>query len=495
MSRSLSWRRLAPLLSAPLATALLSGCGGDTPCASCAESGGAAGHAGTSAGGAAGSSAGGASSGGASSGGSGGDAGAGGNQGQWSFEPIGTSSADALDQTWQVELYAARRPDGGTSYLLYIPAKTPNARVVVITQPYAGIDWTGDDLDARWATLGAGAHPDVDAPGYDGDDLIAYSPHSIGDAVNEAAVHLVNGRAVVQAYARFYAGGSLEDDVLDATAPYFFLKEKSAEVNADQVAAFGNSWGGMMALFGAARAPAEVNVRAIAALNPPSDFADMVQWVTSDLPAVYPRPADVERFFSPYLRRIRASTGQGAAADYAAYQPTAVCGALRADVLVPHDTWDTLVPQRQTVALETACAGKIRGLYWWRPQPTDYDAVNLDHGLLGKEPGYPSAYTFAITHVGLAMNAADEPFITFAHTQALVAFLTTVAAAQAASADSGAARESVLQLADARVQVYDLESSTWTSGAALVASAVNQVWATSYDASNIASALSAGFPN
>lgn len=493
MSRSATWIPLASLLLTGFAASLSGGCDDAETCSACAQAGGSAGtpSAGSSAGGSAG-----ASSGGSNAGGSAGMGGAGtGGQGTWSFERIGEGSGDALDQSWQVELYAGKRPDGGTSYLMYIPAKTHNARVVVLAQPYAGIDWTGEELDTRWAALGGGLLPDIDAPGYDGDDTIVYSPQSIQNAVDEAAVYLLNGRAVVQAYGRFYAGGDLEDDVLDATAPYFFLQEKATEINVDQVATFGNSWGGMMALFGAARAPASVNVRAIAALNPPSDFSDMVQWVTNDLPAAYPRPADVHSFFSPYLRRIHASTGAGTSADYSAYQPGVLCAGLHGDVLVPHDTWDTLVPQRETVALSSACPSKVSGLYWWRPEPTDYDAVNLDHGLLGQEPGYPSVYTFGTTHVGLTLNGPDEPLIVFAHPQALVAFLSTVAAAQGAGGSSGVALTSVLQLADPRVQAFDLQVNALTPGAALVASAVNQVWGTSYDATNIAAALSGGFPN
>lgn len=428
--------------------------------------------------------------------GTGGSAGAGGSagSGNWSFEQIGSDAADALDQTWHVELWAAHRPDGATSYLMYIPAKTPNARPVVLTQPYAGIDWTGEEVDQRWAGLGGGIQPDVDGPEYDGDDQIVYTPQSVQDAVNDAAIWLLNGRAAVHAYARFYAGGSLEDDILDATAPYYFLKEKSSELDTQRVGTFGGSWGGMMALFGAARAPASVNVSAVAAVAPPSDFVDLTAWATSDLPAVYPRPADAEAFFSPYLRRMRASVGEGTHADYSRYGLTELCSNLDHPAYVPHDRWDTLIPIRQTEAFEATCPDLVRPVYWYRADAIDYDAVNLDHGLFGKETGYPTAYTFAATYLGLATSDPNEPVISVGHSDAMVEFLTTVRAAQLASASSGDALDAVQGLTDPRVQVFDLSTNQGGSGAAYVAAAVNQVWGTSYDATNVASALSGGFP-
>ncbi len=464
------------------------GCGGSDSCSDCSGPG----TGGVTAGGSGGSA--GATTGG--SGASGGTTGGGGSAGggSWSFEQIGSGSADALDQTWQVEMWAAHRPDGQTSYLMYIPAKTANARPVVLTQPYAGIDWTGEAVDERWAQLGGGIHSDIDGPGYDGDDQIVYTPQSIQDAVNEAAAYLLNGRAAVHAYARFYAGGSLEDDVLDAAAPYYFLEEKSSEIDTQRITTFGGSWGGMMALFGAARAPASVNVSAIAAVAPPSDFADLETWATTDLPAAYPRPSDAESFFSPYLRRMRASAGEGPNADYSRYGIGELCSNLKHPAYVPHDYWDTLIPLRQTERFESACPSLVSPVYWYRSDPIDYDAVNLDHGLFGKETGYPTAYTFALTYLGLATNGASEPLIVLGHPTAMVEFLTTVRAGQLASASSGEALEAVLRLTDPRVQVFDLGATATVSGAQYVAVAVNQVWSTSYDAGSIASALSGGFP-
>src|SRR5688572_10221004 len=73
--------------------------------------------------------------------------------GAWSFETIETRTAPLLGATVTIDLVRAHRPDGATSYLAYEHATLPSAGVVVMTQPYSGIDWTGEDVDARWAAL------------------------------------------------------------------------------------------------------------------------------------------------------------------------------------------------------------------------------------------------------------------------------------------------------------------------------------------------------
>jgi hypothetical protein len=145
---------------------------------------------------------------------------------EWSFEILETRTVTALEMPREAHLVRASRPDGARSYLLYLPVARAGAPMVVFTQPYAGIDWTGEDLDARWAARGPGTHPDDEAPGYDGDDLIAYEPQSPQQATDASIVWLANQVAVVHAYGRFYAGGSIEDDALDAAAPYHFARTR-----------------------------------------------------------------------------------------------------------------------------------------------------------------------------------------------------------------------------------------------------------------------------
>lgn len=417
------------------------------------------------------------------------------NSPDWSFEIIETRSVMALEQSFSVELIRASRPDGGRSYLLYIPAKTANAPVMVMNQPYAGIDWTGEEVDERWANQGDGYQLDVDAPNFNGKDGIVYGAQSVDTAVAEVGLHLMNGYGVLHTYGRFYAGGDLDDDILDSAAPYHFLKEKGDSVDLKRIASYGGSWGGFMALYGAAHAPNEASPKAVVALFPPSDFKDFFNWTDVELPQAYPDPTAVSSFYSPYKRRILASTGEGASADFSQYTRSFLCANLRAEVLVPHDAWDTLVPVQQTEALKQACPEKIRELYWWRPSPIDFSQVGLSHGLLDQEPTLPSLYTFSFNFLNLALKQPGQTGYTAGHAPALAVFFETVKAARSAGRDTEHALAQVRLLLDDRTEALAATPPhAAASGKALVAEAVNEAWGTSFTADTIEAGLASGFP-
>ncbi|AKF02993.1 alpha/beta hydrolase family protein [Sandaracinus amylolyticus] len=416
----------------------------------------------------------------------------------WSFETIATQTITAVEVPRQVELVRATRPDGASSYLLYVPAAAAGAPLVVMNEPYAGIRWTGEDVDARWAALGAGVHPDVDAAGYDGDDVIAYQEQTVQQAVDGAIAWLVNGFAVVHAYARFYGGGSLEDDVLDAAAPYHFALSRAGDGSLDvaRIGAFGGSWGGMMALYGASRAPEGAAPVAVVALAPPSDFADL--WAHTDaLPGVFPQPDAARAFYSPYRRRIAAATGGAPGeGDFAPYRADALCAGLRGRALVPHDEWDVLVPFAQTTTLESTCGDRVEPLIWHRQGATiDYARVGLDHGPLTQEPGFASWTTFAITWLASELAGPSAPLVvTVGASAGLEAFLGTVRDEQLAGGDPIEALPRLRELAAPRVRAWDVASETFVLGADLLATAVNAVYGTTYDGATLRAALDDGLP-
>ncbi len=227
-----------------------------------------------------------------------------------SFVTIEERSVTLLDAPRRVELIRHVRDDGARTYLLYVHASAPaDAPVVISNQPYAGIDWTGEEVDARWAAGGTGLRPDVDAPAYDGNDVTSYAPQSVQAAVDDCVAWIANGFACIEVYARFYAGGTLVDDALDAASAYELALARDAELDLTRIAAWGGELGRDDDARGAARAPAGARARTLVALAPPSDFVDLARWTDSDLPAVYPRPADVEAFFSPYWRRASPTSG------------------------------------------------------------------------------------------------------------------------------------------------------------------------------------------
>jgi hypothetical protein len=411
----------------------------------------------------------------------------------WRFETIETRTVTVEGMSFEAELLRTLRPDGGVSYLLYLPVAAPNAPLVVMTEPYAGVDWTGEEVDARWAARGDGLHDDDDAPSWDGDDQISYGAQSVEEAVGGSLLFLRQGVAVVRPYGRFYAGGDIADDVMDSVAPYRFAMSREGELDLSHMGAYGGSWGGFMALYGAAFAPEGAAPLSVVALAPPSDFADMWEWA-SGLPSIYPTPDEAERFFSPYLRRIEAGAGgPPSSGDYSPFSWEAVCAGLRSEVIVPHDEWDVLVAVRQTEGLAERCPERILPMYWYRQMPTDYAAVGLSHGPFDGAPGVTTALTLPLTHLLLVLTG-EAPVLTIADDLPLQGWLTTLREEQLAGGDPSEALPHLLDLADARVTAYRSDGGEARSGAAAVADAVNAVWGTSYDEANVAAALEGGLP-
>jgi hypothetical protein len=111
------------------------------------------------------------------------------------IEALGTSTFTEDSRTWTETRYRLRRADGRATYVQWIPSDKPGPRpVVVVTMPYAGIDWTGEALDLRWAgyPLTAGQHLDVDGPGFDGTGMIVYDPTPLAAVIDQSRLHRLN---------------------------------------------------------------------------------------------------------------------------------------------------------------------------------------------------------------------------------------------------------------------------------------------------------------
>lgn len=410
----------------------------------------------------------------------------------WSFETIETRTVTMLERSRDVELVRAHRPDGGRSYFVYLPALVPDAPLVVLTQPYAGIDWTGEDVDARWATRGAGIFADDEAPDYDGDDLVAYEPQTVQAAADSGLVFIANNCAFIAAYGRFYAGGTIEDDSLDAVAPFYFARTRDDELDLDHMATWGGSWGGFMAYAGAARAPDDAAPEVAAVLWGPSDFSGM--WAYTDaIVGVYPTPTQAEAFFSTYRRRIAGATGGPAPrAEFAPYDRDALCAGLGMSVLSLHDDWDTLVPVEQTRELVAACP-RVEPLYWHRQTPIDYDVIGLDHGASAdEEPMIPTAYTFSHAYI-LSRLHPTGPILLVTYEPALVSFLGLVRTEQMAGGDASDALPRLRELTDARIMALQ-PSGVAEPAADILARAVSTVYGRPYTAASLRAELATALP-
>ncbi len=415
--------------------------------------------------------------------------------GDWSFEVIETRPVTILEQPREAELIRAHRPDGGRSYLIYIAAPRADAPMVVMTQPYAGIDWTGEDADARWAALGPGLHPDDDAPAYDGDDVVAYEPQTPQQAAEAATVWAANGLAVVHAYGRFYTGGTIEDDVLDAAAPYHFAASRDAALDLEHIGVWGGSWGGFMALFGASAAPDGAEPAAVAALWGPSDFSDL--WAYTDRIATeYPTPTQAEAFFSTYRRRIAGATGGPApTAGFAPFDRDALCAGFgtQTSVLSLHDDWDTLIPVEQTRSLLDACP-RVEAVYWHRQSPIDYTNVMLDHGVsFREEPEIPMVFTLSYAYTLTRLIPTGTIYLVM-NEPSVVSFLGLVRAQQMAGGDASDALARFRELADPRVSALTPGATAFEPAADVLARAYTTVYGRTFTAASLRTELETALP-
>ncbi|MDQ3366741.1 MAG: prolyl oligopeptidase family serine peptidase [Myxococcota bacterium] len=379
-----------------------------------------------------------------------------------------------------VQLVRIGRPDGATTYVQWIRSDVPGPRPAVLeTDPYGGIDWSGEEVDARWARRAPGSYPDDDGPGGAGARL-SYQLVS-PQAANEAArPHLLNGLSTVRVFGRFYAGGSARDDIEDMKAGMWFLAEQP-DVDRTRIGTFGGSWGGFESLYASAQGDRRVAPRVTVAMFPLHDLAAWTRFVLT-------RAEPVRSLIDGHLQRVHAATG-GADGDFTGWSTAELCSGLPADTLVLHDELDNLVPLSQSEHLLETCGADH--VYWRRG--TAADPGDATHGPLLAEPTFPSIYTFAYAYLHLRLVASGS-VLGFVAPAALRAYLATVRAAQQRNAPIDGVAARLRELCTARLTVIDVESGVTVTGATVVAAAVNAIWGTAYTAATIDAALATGVP-
>lgn len=406
----------------------------------------------------------------------------------YTWDLLGSSSFTELERTWTEYRYRVHRPDGRVTYVQWIPSDKPGARpVVVATMPYAGIAWTGEEIDTRWAgypLTAANQHLDVDGPAFDGTSMIVYDPTPIAVAFDQSRLHRLNDSHTLLVYGRFYAGGDVRDDVADMTAGMAFVAERE-NIDHARVGVFGGSWGGFEALYAARHADPRLPATVVSALYPPSDFVGMYESATTATGAAHD-------FMIPYVQRILAATGgPPATGDFSGLRETDLCGHLPAATLLLHDEHDNLVPVDQSKQLAT-CGAQL--VLWPRTGPVDRSAVS--HGPL-LDSKNPAVYTYAALYLALALAPPDQANVYGVFDPAsLRAHLALVRTAQQAGRDMSALVPRLRELADPRVYLFDLsvDPPQIKVGADAVATAVNAAWNTTFTAATIRAGLAGGLP-
>lgn len=367
-----------------------------------------------------------------------------------SVEVLEVRSFTLDDRRWLVVLARVDRPDGGRTYVQWMPPDKPGPRpLVVVTAPYQIVDWTGEEVDSRWAGYApspSGLYLDRDGPGFDGKAEI-YAEHKTPEqTASESIPHLINDAGVLVVFGRFYAGGSVRDEVADMAAG-MWLAPRLPQADPTRVGVWGGSWGGFEALWAAREAEAELPARAVAALYPVSDFPGLVTRA-ANATGVF------ATLFPAYLRRVYAATGGPPwqpGTDYQGLRTEDLCGRLP-ETLVLHDDGDTIIPVAHTEALAARCG--VAPLYW--PRLTPGDSTVWTHGPLldGPTPQAVTLYSLAFLHLRLA--PPEQPFVIELYSEASLGdHLQLLRQAQLAGRDISYAVPRLYDLMDPRLWLWD----------------------------------------
>ncbi len=400
-----------------------------------------------------------------------------------------------------VELLTLSAPGKELSYAQWSPVVLADggvAPVVVLTKPYDGISWTGDARDRRWSMLPGGLQPDVDGPDSGPNPpTIFFQPTTVEEHAIEAKLYRIHGISTLAVFGRFYAGGSIQNDVDDMVNGFEFLAREPG-VDRRRIGIFGGSWGGFLAVYGAAAAPASVTPIVGAAEFPLTDFADEWTYVSSVVPA---RLTGVTRatytsFFDPYLRRISATThgAPDAGGDFSRFDLNWVAANLRTPFLATHEDWDVLVNVAQTERLGARLPSLVSPLYLRHDAPpADWTDGGISHGVLTSGWGETALKTFHWARLLRTLSDTHLVFVPWTRAPFEALLQHARDRTRAGTRHDEVARE-LARLIDQRVWMYELGTMQVETGPAFVSREVNAVWGLSTTESSIATVLDAGLP-
>jgi hypothetical protein len=385
-------------------------------------------------------------------------------------------------------------PEPATYAQWYPPASGTRRPVVVVTKPYDGIDWSDADVDMRWATLGSGFHPDIESPGAGSNPGgISYTLSS-AETTDDGSLFRLHDMGALLLYGRFYAGGDVQNDIDDMTTGLDFLATTEL-ADRTRIGIWGGSWGGFEALYGAAYAHDDVRPSVGAALAPLSDFEREVSFVTGDLPTLYSLPMNRDAaatFFAPYLRRVGST--RDARGGYQGLRAVDLVQRIHVPFLLIHDDWDTLVSFDQSTALVSLAPEVFQPLWLQHAAPPLlWDVAVNTHGPLLQQFSN-ATITFLTTFVLTRLADTDQPITTFwdATNMRDLSLLIRDRQREGATVDFYAAR--LRELADPRITVLGWGTNDVNNAAAMVATEVNAVWNTNFDATTIRDGLANGLP-
>ncbi len=306
---------------------------------------------------------------------------------------------------------------GLETYALWIEPKASVGSVVVITEPYTGIDWTGLDLDQKVAALPEaktlGLIEDTYGPWYTKgkSQKIIYEFKSPEDVIAQAIPYTINGIGALFVFPRFYAGKSIADSAEEVALSLEFLGTQSV-VDPKKIGIYGASWGGFEAVHGAARAKPAVKPSIGVAWQPMLNFSRFWDDYTLNYFLRFQNnPSSQKLVFQklePYARRVALSTFEQGNGKYnfSSFGMDFLKANLNTPFLILHDDWDTLVPVEHTNDLLAAMPlGKVETFIVPRSRPIDYTTFDFSHFPVATNPNFDTwgsfvfAYAYLINHL------------------------------------------------------------------------------------------------
>ncbi len=270
----------------------------------------------------------------------------------------------------------------GIIFFQFVSACSTKCPVVVVSLPYTGVAWSQDLLDVEWGKKdpsGKGVvTPDVNGPGYNSSsgDIIAYYNSSLSDAVGFGGVFLKSGVSTVIVYNRFYLGRKLDQYVNDFTQVLNHLSDLGS-IDTNKVAVLGASLGGFVPLHASRKS--FVKPVAMVGVTPLLDLPNEFSTMSSTAKRITSNPSLLsftQSFFNSYLRRMNQVATNQFTSDLLALETP------NSNILVIHDSWDTVVPISQWQYLSSL--RKIDSFIFQHASAIDYNTFSTGHSQISE---------------------------------------------------------------------------------------------------------------
>ena len=368
-------------------------------------------------------------------------------------------------------------------------------KTVVVSNPYDGIDWTGLEVDVRWAKDNslAGCYPDIDSPGFDsgaqGSQTCYGGTKSPQQVADELFGFLYNKLGVLVVFGRFYAGETLQDSVEGMALALAYLSQQNQQTNNDNVAVFGISLGGFEALHGVLAAEPIDQPKFGVAAAPLLDLEQQYHYVYEQIPTTLSgNPEQIDAYqdlFAPYFRRIFTFVGEPPSSVFYPYTAPYLRDKLSGEFLIIHDDWDTLVPVGPS---QTLSASESISPFWFpHTSSINYDTFDIEHQQISEGLDANILFTFSYSFIFTRLLDPDaEPLVFYSYVS-FQRFFDYIKSQQDSGADISWLIPRLKELAASGVILFDLdtESSPHTAaGYQIVGEFLNSVWDAGLDDKN-----------